>query len=193
MLARSPPGDTPVYHGHHLFAVPPTTAANRLQDDPAEGCQAIYVGFPGCTVQRLEFACQLGEEGVLASEGDHPQDRHGLGNQLPPEVIRHRVISQAWAGWGWGLVTTPGSAGALPALLALAGPRHQEATVLTDRAFDGVKPDGNYRGVGTLLQMEPLHVGGTAQLSGPLGTRAAKGATPGCWAQGRPSDGPGQR
>ena len=178
VLARGPPGDPPIHHIHHLFAVSPATPANRLQDDPAEGSQTIHVAFASRPVQQLELATQLGEEGVLATKGNHSQDRQRLGDQLPPEFVWNWVLGEARAGWRWVLVCSPGSPCTLTALLTLAAPWHQKATVPADCALDGVQPDGDDRGVGTLLQVRPFHVGGAAQLRGPLGTGAAKRTGP---------------
>jgi hypothetical protein len=92
VLAGRPPGDTSVHDSDDLLAVPPAPTAYRLQNDPAEGSQPEDSCLPSIPVHQVQFEPELAEEAVLAPQGNDPEHRQRLADDLPPNVVRHRVV-----------------------------------------------------------------------------------------------------
>jgi hypothetical protein len=94
VLSGCPPGDTAVHDGHNLFTVPPAPAAHRLQNDPAEGRQPVDGCLARVSIYQVQLETELAEERVLASQGNYPEHRQRLADNLSPDVIWHRVVGK---------------------------------------------------------------------------------------------------
>jgi hypothetical protein len=184
-LASCPPGDPPVHYGHHLAAVTASSSTYGLQDDATKGGKAVHLYVTRRVIQQVQLLPKLEEKGILATQGDRPKHGQGMLDDLPPDVVRHGVISKgrfntSRAGISAVLLTRPVFT---PFADISAGDK--QAAGQANNFLSSFEPNGDRCRVRTLLQVYPLDVIDAGLLRGPGGARTTEGATPRCGAQSR--------